>query len=1337
MKGSILKKLLTLFLALVLLSSITGVYAIMSPGPAEYELDRSYLLNVSDATLSGEKIVFSVGGVAKFDLLLPFDADKLELTYEAVSSDTETTIITEENIYQTILTAGETKKTVAITELVGSNTITLRTNKAVTITGVKFLKVNENYNQTNSGEVPLTDYEYALLSSVVFKDNAPIVKARGAIQRLDYDSIGLTPMNVDGRLYVPFSKLAETLGYYSEDYIDKAYLYMAGETESMALVAGKGYIESDKDGRSDFSLYVIYKDSRAWVPVRKLAEAFGFTVCYRDGYVVIDDRLAAKKVVEKEDFFTELKSEFTPYIAAEKVTGKTYHVAKTNNAKDTNTGTENAPLLTIQEAANRAVAGDTVIIHKGIYRETVTPQNNGTAQAPIVFKAAGDGDVVISALEKIGGFSSYQGDIVKTTVTEDLGFGRNQLFYKGEALNAGRHPNGDTKPGVVPYPKGVPEGLYATRGNIRITEENGNVAYSDTDLDQPENFWNGGTFVTLKGQGWCLVSGDIVSSEPGKLILKDHDGTKSFNLGLVLVPNSDNAKYFTKVHDSDYGYITNHINTLDVEGEWHIENHSLYMIPPKDADIENDFEIKQRQLCIDLRDKKFITFDGINTIGGGITMSGDNTEGLILNNGTFKYIAHHSVLLDQSNYAMYADEPNKSLRTIKNGEAGICVAGKNSAIVNSTIDYSSATGINLIGKYTYVNNNVISNTSYSGGYPGGIKISPDTSKGNAAKDILVGGHFITHNTLYNAGRSLLLQGSTVDGVAIGVSPVEIAYNRFYNGALSSRDTGVTYEYGFTGGNDKAKTRMHHNFIYNPGYKDIDTESMLFMLYQDGLVAARDTYSNVTYFEEIDKAPANQVYVQKPEFTVIRNRNNATLGYLPNGEADIKTSMYPGARTFEPGAYHDQYPRSMDSYDDFIQNYKPYYPSAVSSDNKTFTFENVNVEGGKRMLVGAFLTRKIGETAPLNITAKLYNGETLIQTTSFTNALESQRFYVHDLHRGLVFINPVEQGVYRLELEMSDDTVDVKKITLESYDPQYDNVFTKEMEQAGAKSYVPKTSTGSEKLFPVTQDFNIANTILKNNDEIPGTQGLKVHATGNEWGTMGASQITNGALEINATGKPYDITYLDYAPNGLNIESGKITIETVISEMSGNRIDLFGIVDGDGTYSGCGITYNNNAMITGKIWEVPTGADTEGRLITTPSKDVNGNYKLRAVIEREDASSQWSIKVYDLTRVIPVLISERTILEAKGLDNITTIRVAYALPINNTTATSKLLLDSLKISGGDVSQETLTFENVYIEAGKKTALKLNVARDFAEETQVQITAKVYDSTNAKVEERTLV
>lgn len=65
--------------------------------------------------------------------------------------------------------------------------------------------------------------------------------------------------------------------------------------------------------------------------------------------------------------------------------GNTYYVATTGS--DSNNGlSTSTPFQTIQQAADTAVAGDTVYVMPGTYKESVTIANSGTAGSPITFK---------------------------------------------------------------------------------------------------------------------------------------------------------------------------------------------------------------------------------------------------------------------------------------------------------------------------------------------------------------------------------------------------------------------------------------------------------------------------------------------------------------------------------------------------------------------------------------------------------------------------------------------------------------------------------------------------------------------------------------------------------------------------------------------------------------------------------------------------------------------------------------------------------------------------------------------------------------------------------------
>jgi len=88
---------------------------------------------------------------------------------------------------------------------------------------------------------------------------------------------------------------------------------------------------------------------------------------------------------------------------------KTYYVSADGN--DANAGTKASPLKTISAAANLAMAGDTVLVHAGIYREQITPPRGGNSNAErIVYEAAPGEKVVIKGSEIIKGWKKIEND---------------------------------------------------------------------------------------------------------------------------------------------------------------------------------------------------------------------------------------------------------------------------------------------------------------------------------------------------------------------------------------------------------------------------------------------------------------------------------------------------------------------------------------------------------------------------------------------------------------------------------------------------------------------------------------------------------------------------------------------------------------------------------------------------------------------------------------------------------------------------------------------------------------------------------------------------------------
>ncbi|MHB1458067.1 MAG: right-handed parallel beta-helix repeat-containing protein [Armatimonadota bacterium] len=77
-------------------------------------------------------------------------------------------------------------------------------------------------------------------------------------------------------------------------------------------------------------------------------------------------------------------------------TGKTLHVSQQPLS-----GVSGKQYSTISEAAVIVQAGDTVVIHGGVYRETVTIEKSGTARQPIRFIAAPGERVVITGADRL------------------------------------------------------------------------------------------------------------------------------------------------------------------------------------------------------------------------------------------------------------------------------------------------------------------------------------------------------------------------------------------------------------------------------------------------------------------------------------------------------------------------------------------------------------------------------------------------------------------------------------------------------------------------------------------------------------------------------------------------------------------------------------------------------------------------------------------------------------------------------------------------------------------------------------------------------------------------
>ena len=69
---------------------------------------------------------------------------------------------------------------------------------------------------------------------------------------------------------------------------------------------------------------------------------------------------------------------------------------------------------TIQQAARIASAGDTIVIHSGVYREPVVMEKSGTAENPIRFMAAPAANVVVTGLDRLDNWRRENENVYST-----------------------------------------------------------------------------------------------------------------------------------------------------------------------------------------------------------------------------------------------------------------------------------------------------------------------------------------------------------------------------------------------------------------------------------------------------------------------------------------------------------------------------------------------------------------------------------------------------------------------------------------------------------------------------------------------------------------------------------------------------------------------------------------------------------------------------------------------------------------------------------------------------------------------------------------------------------
>jgi hypothetical protein len=466
-------------------------------------------------------------------------------------------------------------------------------------------------------------------------------------------------------------------------------------------------------------------------------------------------------------------------------------------------GSEARPFATIQQAADVAQAGDTVYVKAGVYRETVTPKNSGTAAAPITFRPYMRDVVTISGAERVTGWAPDAGKVYKAPLPGDFYKSAvhysDQVFVDGRMVHLARWPNYGPD---ISRPAKAESTKFVSKN--RDTATNWTTATFEDEKLEPKSdgYYDGAEIVVQPNHdAWAWTVGGTVVSQKGKtLTLRTRNDAGKDGNGKVY---DDRSRYF----------LFNKRELLDAPGEWFHDAKAgtLYLeAPAADDPSKHVVEARKRDYGFNLDGKSHVTVKGFRLFACTVTTDvtagyGDEWD----EKGNDRYpwrgkgttaAANHIVLdgLDVQYPSHFSDlSGHFFLQWGQN--TGLIVSGSDCVVQNCRVRYSAGNGITLLGRRNRAVNNLIEDVAYMPIDASGI------NTGGAADSF---DHDIGYNTIRRTGRSGItprnLRNSDLKDLV-----ARVHHNDISHCMLQDFDGGAIYA-----GGDGTFVRLDHNWCHD-------------------------------------------------------------------------------------------------------------------------------------------------------------------------------------------------------------------------------------------------------------------------------------------------------------------------------------------------------------------------------------------------------------------------------------------------------------------------------------------------------------------------------------------
>ena len=451
----------------------------------------------------------------------------------------------------------------------------------------------------------------------------------------------------------------------------------------------------------------------------------------------------------------------------------TYYVAPASSGGDNdNAGTLAAPFETLQYAVNQLTAGDILYIREGVYRETITIDEDGTSGNLITIQNYNNEVVTIDGTVDVTGTWSSYGSVSGAYQLSSYSTDITQLFVDDEPMVNARWPNAQFYDDSIfshstwaQGDEGDDANPNSVEGSLQIDEDVFDPG--SLDLNNSIGILNIGSFKTET----VKITGHTQNGAADDVITYGYTG-------------GTDADYSTTYKDKHhYYFFEGKLDFLDTNNEWFHDktNNILYLVTDNGLNPSTTgrtIKAKTTDYRVTFNGANYITFKGINFFATTIDIQ--NSDNLSIEECNF-----------------YFPSASKRMLGLTNGLGSTSVTSINGTSDNNTIKkclFENAEGEALVirGDNNTIENNYFHHIDWSASDLNGLMVTIYCT-GNS--------NTFTKNTIHTTGASATVLPGTAS---------TFSYNKVTNTGLLQSDGAV-----FQGTKNYVEgSNVHHNFIYD-------------------------------------------------------------------------------------------------------------------------------------------------------------------------------------------------------------------------------------------------------------------------------------------------------------------------------------------------------------------------------------------------------------------------------------------------------------------------------------------------------------------------------------------